>query len=424
MAPSRLRIIPILLAQGFGILCGVAGVKINSYLIAPETLGIYGIFLTFAPIGVWVVHAGLVKFVVRHWANAPSRPALWRSMINSWLRRLPWLAIAALAGAVALWRFSPAVDLISLAPALFVAAALLSATALAQSALQAERAHWRDCFIIVCTAVTRTFLPAALFFVSGGMIAALWLGFSVHAALTAAAAIWMLRRYWRSDAPAGDPPLAISAVYRGPMFVTLAAAAWILSGLNRWIVAGAFGEVEAGYFTLAGSAAVVVASTVGTVFMQYFQPGVYALADNPATARASLARRVDIIALVYAFVALAAVALLAWCGPWLVGGLIRENYRASLAWLLPAGCFGVATITTVFYQTLLLAGRRERACGPVELTTAAVLIVGGITAAAFGREWFGRWLMATPLVPWCLTRPLTRHYFLKPDEAAAPAPAR
>ena len=66
-ARSQLRLIPILLAQAFGIGCGVAGVKLNSTLVPPEALGVYGVFLTFAPVGAWVVHAGLVKFVVRHY---------------------------------------------------------------------------------------------------------------------------------------------------------------------------------------------------------------------------------------------------------------------------------------------------------------------------------------------------------------------
>ena len=75
-APSRLRLIPIALAQAFGVGCGVAGVKVNSSLVPPEVLGVYGVFLTLAPIGMWVVHAGLLKFTVRHWASATSRPAL------------------------------------------------------------------------------------------------------------------------------------------------------------------------------------------------------------------------------------------------------------------------------------------------------------------------------------------------------------
>src|SRR5688572_22280570 len=111
---SRLRIVPILLAQGFGVLCGVAGVKLNSHLIPPEVLGVYGVFLTLAPIGMWVVHAGLVKFVTRQWAASGARSALAHDLITLWARRLPWLALAAIAGGILTARLSPATDTVTL----------------------------------------------------------------------------------------------------------------------------------------------------------------------------------------------------------------------------------------------------------------------------------------------------------------------
>ena len=59
-----------------------------------------------------------------------------------------------------------------------------------------------------------------------------------------------------------------------------------------------------------------------------------------------------------------------------------------------------------------------------ELSSAIVLGLGCITSAAAGREWFERWLIAAPIVPWLLTRSLTRFYVLKSDEVATPALAR
>jgi hypothetical protein len=317
-ATSRLRIVPILLAQGFGVFCGVAGVKLNSHLIPPDALGVYGVFLTLAPIGMWVVHAGLVKFVARHWAVSPARTALARDVVACWARRLPWLALAALPGALFTARLSPAADAVSLSAGLFGAASLLALIALAQSALQAEGAHWRDCVVSMSSSASRTFAPPLLFIASGGAMAALWLGFGVHAVVTTVVATWALRMYWkRSDVAAAKPLL--SAAYSGPMFVSLAAAGWILAGMNRWIVAGFFGQTEAGYFTLAGGAAVVLASTLGAVFVQYLQPGIFALADTRPANRAMLARRVDLIALAYTIAGLLAVGALAWGGPWRLG---------------------------------------------------------------------------------------------------------
>lgn len=424
-ARSQLRLIPILLAQAFGIGCGVAGVKLNSTLVPPEALGVYGVFLTFAPVGAWVVHAGLVKFVVRHWAGATSRPVLLRGVIIGWAKRLPWLGLAAIAGAFALPQAQTGGTLVP-GLALVVAASLLAAVALAQAALQAEGAHWRDCFVSVYASLTRTFLPLLLFTLSGGTLAALWLGFGGHALITAIAAAWVLRAHWAGEESANAAPAPLTGAYGGPLFIALAAATWVLAGLNRWIVAAFFGATEAGYFTLAGGAAVVLVSALGAVFVQYFQPGIFALGDTAAAGgeRALLARRVDQVALAFAGTGIAGVGALALASPWLVGPLISEKYFTALPWIFPAGCFGVATITTVFYHSLLLAGRREAACAPVELTTAVVLIVGCLGSAAASAEWFARWLMLTPLLPWLLTRPLARGYFFRPGAGAASAPAR
>jgi len=413
-ASSRLRLVPIALAQAFGVGCGVAGVKVNSSLVPPEVLGVYGVFLTFAPIGMWVVHAGLMKFTVRHWAAAASRPALLGVVAGAWARRLPWLAVAAGLGA---WTLAPLATghLLPLGGGLFAAAALLAAATLAQTALQAEGAHWRDSVVSMTLSLTRTFLPPLLYVVTAGTLAALWGGFALHAGLGALAGVLMLRRYWHrsADAAAAATAPVVSPTYGGPLFIALAAAGWAVAGLNRWIVAGFFGGTEAGYFTLAGGAATVIASSLGAVFMQYFQPGIFALADGPTPDRARLAARVDQVALAYGLTALAAVAVLALVAPWLVGPLIHPDYRPALPWILPAGCFGVALITLQFYQTLLLAARRERACGPVEFTSAVVLAAGCLAAACGGPTWFTRWLLVTPLVPWMVTRRMARAYVLR-----------
>jgi len=93
--------------------------------------------------------------------------------------------------------------------------------------------------------------------------------------------------------------------------------------------------------------------------------------------------------------------------------LISENYRAALDTIVPAGFFSVAVLTAQFFDTMLLAGHREKACGPVDFSTALVLASGGLGAAWAGERWFSIWLVATPLVPWILSRPLARHYYFK-----------
>lgn len=421
---SRLRLVPIVLGQAFGLLCGIVGIRLNSHLVPPALLGVYGVFLTFAPIGTWLVHAGLVKLVARNWAGAEQRADLWRQVTFTWARRLPWLALAAAAAALAMHRL-PDASPVPMTLALFFSASLLALTALAQTALQAERAHWRDCLVSMAGSLSRTFAPPLLFAATTGTGNALWLGFCLHGVISAAAGLWALRPYWRTpdNAACARPGPGFSPVYEGPLFIALAFVGWALPGLNRWVVAGFFGEIEAGYFTLA-SGALVLPATLGAVIMQYFQPSLFALGDGPATTRPVLARRVDLLALVHALGSLATLGLLVWAGPHLVGTLISPRYRDALGWLLPVGCFGTATITGAFYHTLLLAGRRERACGPVDLTNAALLAGGSLAAAAGGLPWFERWLLVTPLVPWLVTRPMARRYLLKPDATPAPAPGR
>ena len=95
-APGEVgRLVPITLSQVVGLACGVAGVKLVTRLVPPGDYGAYGIFLTFTPLGMWVVHAGLVKFVGRHWAATRDRSALLREVAGAALRKTPWLLLAA-----------------------------------------------------------------------------------------------------------------------------------------------------------------------------------------------------------------------------------------------------------------------------------------------------------------------------------------
>jgi hypothetical protein len=420
---SRFRLIPIFLGQAAGLVCGLVSVKLNSHLIPPEVLGGYGVFLTFAPIGMWVVHAGLLKFISRHWAAAPHPRALAREILTAWMERLPWLAGLVIIATWALLPFGSTSGSVVWF-VLFFSAALHSFTALAQNALQAERAHWRDCAIATTNSVTRSFVPPLLYAAAGGASTALLIGFNSHALAVALVAGWA----WNTTlGPEATPPNAartLTGVYDGPLFIALAVAAWMLSGLNRWIVAWFFGNVEVGYFTLAGGAAAIVSSMLGMVIIQYVQPGMFAMGDGPDGSRATLARRTDLIALAYTVIALAGLAVVNAIAPLLIGTLISPNYSASLVWIIPAGCFGITTMTALFYHTMLLAGRCERACGPVDLTTAGILFTGCLLAAAAGKIWFISWLMFTPLVPWVLTRLLARYYLFKLASTPALSPDR
>ncbi|MCF7688394.1 MAG: hypothetical protein K9M98_09175 [Cephaloticoccus sp.] len=402
------RLLPILLAQGFGVACGIAGVKVTSAWVNPSDLGLFGVWLTFTTTGMWIVHAGLVKYVARHWDSATNRRALLAEVMWAWARKLPWLAAIAVAAGFAIDRPLAALGI-------FAASSLLSLVAMAQNALQAVRENWRDCGVAMGASLSRTFLPPLVYFLAGGWWAGLWLGFVGHALVAAAAGAWALQRYWSGPPAAAPRDRQLTAVYTGPLFITLAVAGWVLNGANRWLVAANFGAVEAGYFTLAGNAAIIVPTVLSATFLQFFRPSLFAQADQQGLAPKVYARSWDHVVAGFGVLALLGLLLLDYIAPWLVGPLINPTYADALEWIFPVGCFGIATNTALFYHTLLLAGHREKACAPLDLSFIAVMIAGCTGSALLGRMWFQQWLLLTPVIAWMLARPLTRHYLFMPD---------
>lgn len=322
--------------------------------------------------------------------------------------------VATLAAALAM----DATGFLRLWPALFTSATLLSIGLLAQNALQAERSHWKDFAVNSAASLSRSFLPPLLYLLAGGSLFALQTGFCLHATVVSCSCLYLLLKY-RSPKPAEPPQL--TSVYEGPLFILLSLAGWLMTAVNRWVVAAFFGVEKAGYFTLASNVAMIVTTMLGVVFVQYFQPGLFAAASEEPAQRRQLARRVDLIAAAYCALSLVGVAMLWLISPWLVGPLISEKYRPALAMIIAAGCFGAALTTAQFFHTMLLAGRREKACGPVDSLTALVLAGGGLAAAALSEHAFLLWLSFTPLVPWLATRPLARHYYFKPVATGKPA---
>jgi O-antigen/teichoic acid export membrane protein len=410
-ASFRDRLLPIALSQGVGLVCGVVGVKFVSRLVPPADYGVYGVFISFTPLGMWVVHAGLLKFVARHWAESRDRRGLLGEVLRAGARKIPWLAVATL-GAV--FTFFPERWALG-GGLLFAAALMLSLLMLVQTALQAARAHWRDLGVSSFASIARTALPPLFYVFAGGTAPLLMGGFALYAFLAASVAWLFLRHHIHTSAPEAPANQTtspqLSAVYDGPLFVGLAIAGWMLTAVNRWIVAGFFGAEAAGFFTLASTLTLIVTAMIGVIFLQYFQPALFALPYATTRERQALARRVDQLALAYTSVALAGVLVLHGGTPWLIGPFIAESYRPMLGYVAGAGCFGVATTAAQFFSVMLLATRRETGCGPIELSAAALLIGGGVLSAAVGGEtWFLRWLLVTPLTPWVLNRALARRY--------------
>lgn len=398
----RTRLLPIVLAQAIGLACGVVGVWLASHWVAPLDFGHYAIFLTLTPLGMWVVHAGLIKFVGRHWAAATDRSQLLRDVARAALRKTPWL-IAATAGATLL--VAPPSPLL-FGAGLLVAAAGLSLIQLAHSAHQADRRHWTDCGLAATGSVARTFVPLLCYMAISATPLALQAGFALHAVLVAGVGAWLLKRHWHRATPGATRVL--TPVFEGPLFILLAVAAWVLSGFNRWLVAWFFGAEATGYFTLAANIGAILPAVFGSVMLQYLQPGWFAPHDGSMDEHQRLGRETDRAAGFYAVCALTLTVLVHLAMPWLIGTLVSERYAAAARLVLPAGCFTVAVTTGFFFHSLLLAAQRERACGTVDLAGAAVLIVGGAVGAGCGEEWFLHWLLISPAVPWLVNRTLAR----------------
>lgn len=395
----RAHLLPILLGQCVGLGFGVLGVRLASHWVTPADYGVYGLFVSLAPLGLGVVQAGLLKFVSRHWPEERAR--LRRSVMRSFWRKTPWLLGAA---ALVAW-FLPAPWLLAF-PALAVSAAALALQALVQTALQAERENWRDFGAGLVASSLRTLLPLALYAGVAAQLATLLGGFALHAVLAAAAA-WLIGG-WQRETTADSADLASRTAYEGPRFVVLALVGWIMGASGRSIVMGFFGAEEAGYFTLASNVALVVVSVLYALVQQFVQPRLFAVAGREAADPPRLARIMDATELTFLVAGVTGLLALSVVLPHLVGSLIGPQYAAATHWVLPAGCYHLAILGSTFPHLLLLAAQRERACGPPEIASALVLLAGAIGAAAWGAEPFRWFALFSPVIPWLTARPLAR----------------
>lgn len=399
---------PILLSQLVGLVCGLAGVRLVSAWVSPADFGAYGVFLTLAMVGSGVIYAGLVKFVSRHWEASQNRPALLREVGVTMMRKTVWLVLAAALAGIVVSRDDPLIY----SALLFGGALAMGVLQIAQSALQAARENWADLGLASGVSLARSFAPPLLYLATGAGLVALLSGFLLHAAIGAAIGCWSLRQYWRGTENAAASRI-VPVIYEGPRFVVTALAAWVLLGLNRWLVLWFFGAETAGYFTLAANIGAIMPTMLGAVLLQYFQPNWFALPTDGASARRGLLAAVDRVALLFTAVALLASAALHAGMPLLIGPLVDPRYAASAVFILGAGASASVLTTGNYYHAMLIAAKEEHACLRVDLAGAAGVALGTICSAAAGLPWFIGWLVISPLVPWLVNRPLARHALLQ-----------
>lgn len=400
------RLLPISLSQLSGVVCGVLGVWLATHWVPPALYGHYGVFLSFAPLGPWVVHAGLIRYLNRHWAQTAGKAELSGQVVKLAAHRLPWLCVATAVAALALegWpRWAAWLLLLGTASA-------LSAGAIAQGGLQADRLHWRDLRANLALSTTRTFFPLVLFWATGAALAlpvGLFLGTLVYAAVA-----WLALGL-RPGASAERP--AVPASFAGPLFPVLALSGWALTGVTRWIAAASFSPEAAGHFTLANNVATVLPGVLASIAVQFWQPGWFAHAHDSVEHRRHLLRRVDGSVAAFSVGAVAACGALHIVGPWLVGSVIAESFAPAIAYILPAGCFAITTSIGGFYQSALLAAKQEARIARIEFVFAAGLVTSGAVAGWAGERWFQLWLLASPGWAVACYRSLARRALLKPD---------
>ena len=407
---DRHRALPILLNQAIGLVAGLAGIRLASELVAPTDYGVYGLVVSLVPFGHGVVMAGLLKAVSREWAATDDRGGLLRTVATRATKRLGWIALGALlaAGAIApraAWW---------MAPALAVIATLHVIIQTTQLTRQAAGQNWQDCGITAGIATLRSIVPPLLYLATGWGLPALVAGFSVHAVVVAAICLVVLHGDWRQARPNAQPTLA--EPYTGSLFAGLAIASLVVITFPRWLALHVFDAETGGYFGLAANVASIAPSMLGTMALQYFQPGWFRREHPDAAARDALARAADRVTALYTGAGLLATAALHALMPVLIGPLIDARYAAAAGFIAPAGCAMTAITAGYFYHAALLASRRERACARVDLTGVAVLLAVALGGALVSVEAF-RWALGlSPVIPWLVNRPLA-HAALRRAEA-------
>jgi hypothetical protein len=405
----RQRLLPIILSQGIGLICGIAGVRLTSQWVDPTDYGYYGIFISLIPLGAGVIYIGLIKFMGRHWQGDPDPAGLLDQVFRATLCKIPWLGVASIPIAIIAAPSHP----VLYGLLFFASSYLLSLTGLAQAALQAAREHWRDLSVSAGLSVTRSFLPPLFYYISGGGISTLFIGFLSHAILSLLVAGSSLHRWLTWNPPERLRP-DLPAQYSGMYFIIPAIIGWILLGLNRWLVAWFFGAEISGYFALASNVGLILPAMLSIIMQQYYQPNWFAANYVSRQERQVLLQSIDQIALIYTLLALGLSVALHVALPLLIGSVIGIKYQAATGFVFVTSLSTIALSLCTFYHLLLLSAKRESACTKIDLSGAACLIIGSLISATAGLEWFKRWLMISPAVPWLVNRTLARRALLLP----------
>lgn len=397
--------------------CGLAGVHLATRWVQPEDLGVYGLFLSLAPLAGMLTHAGLIKHFSRHWLTAEAKPTYLRRWFAASLRPTLWLALAGMAIG----------GLHVLEPAAWIGAAALVVAGLAgacaqafQLGVQSASRHWIDLGLTVAHSTTRTFLPLLGLALTGCGLFALIGGYVIHAAFVGGLGLAVILRLGgRPALPARttDAPVTSLQVYTR-LFLVNGAMALMNQGIVRWTASATCDEVVLGYITMAGNLAAVGPSMLAGALWQYHYPR---LLEAQRTAGAvAMSRRADRMLAWFLAGSLAGGAVLAALLPWLPGTLVAARYVDALAYVMPLFAFytSLCGLTLLQGETLVL----DRPATAVRVTIAGTVVLTGgtvVAAVAAPAAWW-LWFWISPVVTLLAARWLLR---TPAPGAAGPTPA-
>jgi hypothetical protein len=393
--------VPILLAQAFGVSCGLVGVKLLSTWVPPDVLGRYGLCLLLAPAGALLTHHGLARHAARHWPLAGDTDA-YRTASMAAARRATLLLVGLLAVGFAALAALLELPFAAALPWLCLAGVTGAYGAFLHAVLQTKRAYWTDCAASCANSLARTGGPLLAVLAAGATVPVLLAGFALPQALVLIAAWtftlgWTVRKPLPSD-PAAGGETADDLGHYGRAFWLVGACTLAGGGLHRVGAALCLDAIELGFFTLAGNLAFVLPNVLSAALSQFLFPRLFARARLDAEAPAGRwLRPVEACAAAFALAALAGTFALHFVAPHLLGVLIHPDYAGALPYLIANGGYATALALGHFYQLPAVASGRPGDAGRAMLGLVGLLAAGGGLAALHSSAAYVLWLSLSPL---------------------------
>jgi O-antigen/teichoic acid export membrane protein len=249
-------------------------------------------------------------------------------------------------------------------PLLLLSNLAIAIYSIATIVLNAGERHWPLVWLNLGASAARVLLPPGFVFLFGSNFWSVSSGFTVHGVVLILVVLLSFHWTWRSP----SPPIGLEQRWLlelceyGRPFVWLGVGGWLLQFADRWVVSLFFGDERAGIFSMASNLGAYVPNLAMGLVMQRVFPAVFREADIASQLEhwRQLARRCDKITMIFFGLALGGLGLFALIGPQLVGGLIDQQYAASVDLVFMAG-LSMLSVQINQFQYLLLQGQHNSA---------------------------------------------------------------